>query len=171
MRRFLIVTGILLPAFFLSACENGISTNNERPVLEFKSDLDINSEKMQLSAKIERTADGTILINVISPDSLSGMQVKHGDSENLITKNGLTYKTDSLILPNSSDITAMIEALDFMSDNPDESPFYKDSEEMAFIGKINSGKFELRADRKSGLITVIKIGEKTEVKFSNHGKF
>ena len=68
MRRFLIITGILLPVFFLSACDNGIATNNERPVLEFKSDLDINSEKVRLSASIVRTADGTVLMDVVSPE-------------------------------------------------------------------------------------------------------
>lgn len=170
MRRFLIITGILLPVFFLSACDNGIATNNERPVLDFKSDLDINSEKVRLSASIVRTADGTVQMDVVSPESLSGLQIKHCESENFITKNGLTYKTDSLILPESSDIAAVIEALEYMADNPDEAPFYKDSEEMAFIGKINSGKFELRANRKSGLITAIKIGEKADVKFSNQEK-
>lgn len=170
MRRFLIITGIFLPVFFLSACDNGIATNNERPVLEFKSDLDINSEKVRLSASIVRTADGTVQMDVVSPESLSGLQIKHGESENFITKNGLTYKTDNLILPESSDIAAVIEALEYMADNPDEAPFYKDSEEMAFIGKINSGKFELRANRKSGLITAIKIGEKADVKFSNQEK-
>lgn len=170
MRRFLIITGILLPVFFLSACDNGIVTNNERPVLEFKSDLDINSEKVRLSASIVRTADGTVQVDVVLPESLNGLQIKHGESENFIKKNGLTYKTDSLILPESSDIAAVIEALEYMADNPDEAPFYKDSEEMAFIGKINSGKFELRANRKSGLITTIKIGEKADVKFSNQEK-
>ena len=170
MRRFLIITGILLPVFFLSACDNGIVTNNERPVLEFKSDLDINSEKVRLSASIVRTAAGTVQMDVVSPESLNGLQIKHGESENFITKNGLTYKTDSLILPESSDIAAVIEALEYMADNPDEAPFYKDSEEMAFIGKINSGKFELRANRKSGLITVMKIGEKADIKFSNQEK-
>ena len=73
-------------------------------------------------------------------------------------------------MPESSDIAAVIEALEYMADNPDEAPFYKDSEEMAFIGKINAGKFELRANRKSGLITTIKIGEKADVKFSNQEK-
>ena len=92
MRRFLIVTGILLPAFFLSACDNGIGANNERPVLEFKSDLEVNSEKAQLSAKIVRNADGTILLDIVSPESLSGLQIKHGDSENLIEKQKGRYK-------------------------------------------------------------------------------
>ena len=170
MRRFLIVTGILLPAFFLSACDNGIGAYNERPVLEFKSDLEVNSEKAQLSAKIVRNADGTILLDIVSPESLSGLQIKHGDSENLIEKNGLTYKTNTLVLPGSSDVVAVLEALDYMASNLDEPPFYKDSEEMAFIGKVDSGKFELRANRKNRLITVIKIGEKTEVKFSNQEK-
>lgn len=170
MKRFLIIAGILLPVFFLSACDNGIATNNERPVLEFKSDVDINSEQVKLSANIVRTADGTVQMDVVSPESLSGLQIKYCESENFITKNGLTYKTDNLILPESSDITAVIEAIEYMAGNTDEPPFYKDSEEMAFIGKINSGKFELRANRKSGLITAIKIGEKTDVKFSNQEK-
>lgn len=169
MRRFLIVFGMLLPLLFLSACQN-ITANNERPVLEFKSDLDINSEKIQLSAKLSRTADGTVLIDIVSPDSLNGLQIKSSNSQNLITKNGLTYKTDSLILPNSSDISALIEALTFMADSPNEAPFYKNSEEMAFIGKTNSEKFELRANRKTGLITAIKIGEKADIKFLNPEK-
>ncbi len=57
-----------------------------------------------------------------------------------------------------------------MVDNVDEEPFYKDSEEMAFIGKVDAGKFELRADRKTGLITEIKHGNKATIKFSNQEK-
>ena len=170
MRRLWIFASILSMTFFLSACTAAFETSKERPILEFKSEVEVCSEKVQLSANIVRTADGAIQMSVSSPEALSGFQIKHSAAENFITKNGLTYKTNTLILPDSSDITAVFEALEYVAKNPDEVPFYKDSEEMAFIGKISAGKFELRASRKTGLITEIKIGEKTTVKFSNQEK-
>lgn len=170
MQHFLKIVGAMLPIFFLSACSGGFVTNNEQPVLEFKSNAEINSEKVQLSAEVARTADGIICVNIVRPESLNGLQIKHGSAENVITKGGLSYKTDKLVLPNSSEVAAIIEALDYTAENLGEPPFYKDSEEMAFIGKIDAGKFELKASRKSGFITAIKIGEKTTVKFFNQEK-
>lgn len=168
MRRFLVVAGILLPGLFLSGC-GAKDIENNRPILTFKSDLEISSEKTNLSAKIARTEDNTQL-EVTSPESLVGLKISHGEAGNSISMNGLEYKTDELVLPSGSSIAAVFEVLDFMFENSDEAPFYKDSEEMAFLGKVDAGNFELRADRKTGLLTEIKIGDKITAKFSSQEK-
>ncbi len=168
MRRFLVVAGILLPGLFLSAC-GAKDVESNRPILTFKSNIEISSEKLNLSAKIARTHDNTQL-EFTSPESLTGLKLSHGETRNSISMNSLEYKTDELVLPSGSSIAAVFEVLDFMAENSDEEPFYKDSEEMAFLGKVTSGKFELRADRKTGFITEIKIGDKITAKFSNQEK-
>ncbi len=168
MRRILVVAGILLLGLFLSGC-GAKDIEHNRPILTFKSNIEISSEKNNLSAKIARTEDNTQL-EVISPKNLEGLKISHGKTGNSISMNGLEYKTDERVLPTGSSIAAVFEVLDFMAENSDEEPFYKDSHEMAFLGKIAADKFELRADRKTGLITEIKIGDKTTAKFSNQEK-
>lgn len=166
MRRFLLITGIFLPVFFLSACDSAVQLNDSSPVLEFKGDVDIKSDEMQMKASIIRDKNGVTQINITSPETLKGLNFKHSETENSISKDELSYKTDELVIPSSSSIASIMEALDCMSTMKDEKPFYKDEKEMAFIGKIDNGKFELRADRKTGLITEIKIGEKITALFS-----
>lgn len=168
MRRFLMATGVLLPVLFLSACA-AKSVADKRPALNFKSDLEIYSSKATLSAKIIRNEADT-QIEITSPESLNRLKISHGSDENSISKDGLAYKTDKLILPSDSDIAAIFEVLDFMAENSGEEPFFTDNTEIAFIGKVDAGKFELRADRKTGLITEIKIGDKSTIKFSNQEK-
>ena len=168
MRQLLVVAGILLPGLFLSGC-GAKDIENNRPILTFKSNIEISSEKTNLSAKIARTEDNTQL-EATSPESLVGLKISHGKTGNSISMNGLEYKTDELVLPSGSSIAAVFEVLDFMAENSDEAPFYKDSEEMAFLGKVDAGNFELRADRKNGFITEIKIGDKRTAKFSNQEK-
>ena len=168
MRQLLVVAGILLPGLFLSGC-GAKELESNRPVLTFKSNIEISSEKTNLSAKIARTEDNTQL-EATSPESLVGLKISHGKTGNSISMNGLEYKTDELVLPSGSSIAAVFEVLDFMAENSDEAPFYKDSEEMAFLGKVDAGNFELRADRKNGFITEIKIGDKRTAKFSNQEK-
>lgn len=168
MRRFIVVAGILLPGLFLSAC--GAKTiESNRLILTFKSDIEISFEKLSLTAKIART-EGDTQVEITSPGILCGLKISHGKSGNSIAKNGLEYRTDEIVLPIESSVAAIFEVLDFMVDNVDEEPFYKDSEEMAFIGKVDAGKFELRADRKTGFITEIKYGDKATIKFSNQEK-
>lgn len=168
MRRLLVVAGILLPGLFLSAC-GAKDIERNRPILTFKSDLEISSEKTNLSAEIVRTQDNT-QIEVTSSGSLCGLKISHGEAGNSISMNGLEYKTDELVLPSGSSIAAVFEVLDFMAENSDEDPFYKDSDEMAFLGKVTAGKFELRADRKTGFITEIKVEDKVTAKFSSQEK-
>ncbi len=167
MRRFwAIVTVLMFAIIFLSGCGNGLEPEGKRPVLEFKSKFEVNSKKLSITGNMMRFQGGEIEITVDSPETLSGLKIKHRGSENLISKDGLIYKTDELILPGGSDITAILEAIDYMSSNKDEAPFFTDSKEIAFIGKISVDKFELRADKKTGFITEIKIGEQSTVKFS-----
>ena len=168
MRQLLVVAGILLPGLFLSGC-GAKDIERNRPILTFKSNIEISSEKTNLSAEIARTEDNTQL-EVTSPESLVGLKISHGEPENSIAMNGLEYKTDELVLPSGSSIAAVFEVLDFMAENRDEEAFYKDSKEMAFLGKVAEGKFELRADRKTGLLTEIKIGDTITAKFSNQEK-
>lgn len=168
MRRLLVVAGILLPGLFLSGC-GAKDIERNRPILIFKSNIEISSEKTNLSAEIARTEDNTQL-EVTSPESLVGLKISHGKTGNSISMNGLEYKTDELVLPGRSNIAAVFEVLDFIAENIDEEPFYKDSHEMAFLRKVTAGKFELRADRKTGLLTEIKIGDKITAKFSNQEK-
>lgn len=168
MRRLLVVAGILLPGLFLSAC-GAKDIERNRPILTFKSNIEISSEKTNLSARIARTQNNTQL-EVTSPESLVSLKISHGEAENSISMNGLEYKTDELVLPSNSSIAAVFEVLDFMAENSDEDPFYKDSEEMAFLGKVDAGNFELRADRKTGFITEIKVEDKITAKFSNQEK-
>ena len=168
MRRFLVVAGILLPGLFLSAC-GAKDLESNRPILTFKSDIEISSEKTSLSAKITRAKDNT-QIEVTSPERLVGLKISHGKTGNSIAMNGLEYKTDELALPRGSSIAEVFEVLDFMAENSNEEAFYKDSEEMAFLGKVATDKFELRADRKTGFITEINIGDKITAKFLNQEK-
>lgn len=170
MKRFIFIAGILFPVFFLSACNNSLENNNERPVMEFKSKMEINSEKMNVSANIFRDKVGNMQIEFTSPETLAGLKINYSDSESSVEKDDLLYKTNELVFPSFSDVTSVLEAISYVAENADESPFYKDTKEMAFIGKISSGKFELRADRKTGLISEIKIGEKTTVKFCDQEK-
>lgn len=135
MRRFLFITGVLLPVIFLSACNNGVRINDNYPVLEFKSNVDIKSDDIQISANIMRDKDGIIQIDVISPETLKGLSFKHSKTESSISRNDLEYKTDRIALPSSSVIASIIEVLDCMAGMTDEKPFYKDEKEMAFIGK------------------------------------
>lgn len=171
MRRFgIIVTILMFSVIFMSACGNVLETECKRPVLEFKSRFEVDSNKASITGGIIRSQGGEIEITVDFPETLGGLKIKHSGSENLISKDDLTYKTDALILPGGSDITAILEAIDYIASNKDEAPFFKDSEEIAFIGKISVGKFELRADKKTGFITELKIGEKSTVKFSGQEK-
>ncbi len=166
MRRFFIVSGILLPVFFLlSGCNKGCEINS-RPILNFIGDLEIISEASPLYAKITQTEDYT-QIEITSPENLNGLQITHRQTDTSISQNGLSYKADGLVLPRESEISLLFEVFDFIKSNADEEPFFKDLSEMAFIGKTSSGKFELRADRKNGLITEIKIDDKATIKFSN----
>ncbi len=169
MRRLLVVVaGILLPGLFLSGC-GAKDIESNRPILTFKSNMEISSEETNLSAKVARAEDTTQL-EVTSPESLVGLKISHGKTGNSISMNGLAYKTDELVLPTGSSIAAVFEVLDFMAENSNEEAFYKDSEEMAFLGKVATDKFELRADRKTGFITEIKIGDKITTKFLNQEK-
>lgn len=168
MRRFIVVAGIFLSGLFLSACGTKTIESN-RPILTFKSDMEISYEELNLEAKLARTEEVT-QVEIMSPGSLCGLKISHGESGNSISKNGLEYKTDEMVLPGDSSFVAIFEVLDFMAANVDEEPFYKDSEEMAFIGKVAAGKFELSADRKTGFIKDIKLGDKATIKFSNQEK-
>lgn len=171
MRRFgIIVTILMFAVIFMSACGNVLESECKRPVLEFKSRFEVDSKKLSITGEIMRSKGGEIELTVDSPETLGGLKIKHSGSENLISKDDLTYRTDTLILPGGSDITAILEAIDYMASNKDEAPFFTDSKEIAFIGKISAGKFELRADKKTGFITEIKIGEQTTVKFSSQEK-
>ena len=58
MRRFLVIAGILLPGLFLSACGTKTIESN-RPILTFKSDIEISSEELNLTAKIVSTEKDT----------------------------------------------------------------------------------------------------------------
>ena len=87
MRRLLVVAGILLPGLFLSGC-GAKDIEHNRPILTFKSDLEISSEKTNLSAKIARTEDNTQL-EATSPESLVGLKISHGKTGNSISMNGL----------------------------------------------------------------------------------
>lgn len=168
MRRIVFFVLILMFAvIFVSACGNVLEPESKRPILEFKSRFEVDSKKLSITGNIMRFKDGKIEITVDSPETLRGLKIKHSGSENLISKDDLTYKTDELILPESSDIIAILEAIDYMASNKNEAPFFTDSKENAFIGKISVDKFELRADKKTGFITEIKIGEQSTVKFSN----
>ncbi len=171
MRRFFTIAGMLLfAALFLSACDNVLEPAGKCPVLEFKSNFEVESKKLSITGNIVRSQAGEIEINVDSPEALAGLKFKHSGSENLISKDGLTYKTDELILPGTSGLTAIFEAIDYMASNKDEEAFFKDDKEMAFIGKTSAGKFELRADKKTGFITEIKVGEQNTVKFFGQEK-
>lgn len=168
MRRIVFFVLILMFAvIFVSACGNVLEPESKRPILEFKSRFEVDSKKLSITGNIMRFKDGKIEITVDFPETLRGLKIKHSGSENLISKDDLTYKTDELILPESSDIIAILEAIDYMASNKNEAPFFTDSKENAFIGKISVDKFELRADKKTGFITEIKIGEQSTVKFSN----
>lgn len=166
MRRFLFITGILIPVIFLSACGENTTTNDEYPMLDFKSNVDIKSDEIQMNANITRDKSGFTTLEVISPETIKGLTFDHSSTENSISKDGLSYKTDVMVLPSSSIVVSIMDALDCMSEIKDEKPFYKDKNEMAFIGKIDGGKFELKADRKTGFIKEIKIGEKITASFS-----
>lgn len=168
MRRLLVVAGILLPGLFLSAC-GAKDIERNRPILTFKSNIEISSEKTNLSAEIVQT-QGNTQIEVTSSGSLCGLKIGHGKSGNSIAKNCLEYKTDEMVLPGDSSCVAIFDILDFMAENSDEEPFYKDSHEMVFLGKVTAGKFELRADRKTGFITEIKVEDKVTAKFSSQEK-
>lgn len=166
MRRFLIITDILISVFFLSACENNVGNNDKFPTLEFESMVEIVSDDMKVNAKMIRDNTGNTQIEIISPETLNGLIFKNNELESSISKDELSYKTDDIVLPQSSGIASVIEALNVMDKMRQEKPFYKDDKEMAFIGKIGCGKFELRAERKTGFITEIKIGEKITASFS-----
>ncbi len=169
--QVLAIAGILMfSALFLSACGNVLNSEDKLPVLEFKSRFEVESKKLSITGNIARSKTGETEINIGSPEALAGLKFKHSGSENLISKDGLTYKTDELILPGTSDLTAIFEAIDYMAGQKDEEPFFTDSKEMAFIGKISAGKFELRADKKTGFITEIKAGEQATVKFFGQEK-
>lgn len=168
MRRFLVIAGILLPGLFLSACGTKTVESN-RPILTFKSDMEISSEELNLTAKIVSTEKDT-QVEIMSPSSLCGLKISHGKSGNSIAKNDLEYRTDEMVLPTDSSVATIFEVLEYMAENGDEEPFYKDSEEMAFIGNVDAGKFELRAERKTGFIKGIKLGDKATIKFSNQEK-
>lgn len=170
MRRFFIIIGMLLPMFFLSACNNTFDINDKDLVLEFKSEFEINSEKTHCSAQIIRTSAEGTQIEFVEPENLKGLKICHNGKTNYITKDELTYQTDTFILPSSSEVVSVIEVIEYVIQNPNESPFYKDNKEMAFIGKIKTGKFELKAARDTGLITEIKIGDDTTIKFFNQEK-
>lgn len=171
MRRFFTIAGILIfAALFLSACGNVLKPASNCPVLEFKSSFEVDSKKLSITGNIARSQPGEIEINIDSPEALAGLKFKHSGSKNLISKDGLTYKTDELILPETSDLTAIFEAIDYMASNKDEEAFFKDDKEMAFIGKTSVGKFELRADKKTGFITEIKVGEQATIKFFGQEK-
>lgn len=166
MRRFLFITGILIPVIILAGCGNNTLTNDEHLMLDFKSNVDIKSDEIQMNANITRDKSGTTSLEVTSPETLKGLVFDHSSTENSISKDGLSYKTDAVVLPNSSVVVSIMDALDCMSEMEEEKPFYKDDKEMAFIGKIDVGKFEVRADRKTGFIKEIKIGEKITASFS-----
>ena len=168
MRRFIVVAGIFLSGLFLSACGTKTIESN-RPILTFKSDIEISSEELNLTARIARTEEET-QVEIMSPGSLCGLKISHGKSGNSIAKNDLEYRTDEMVLPTDSSVATIFEVLEYMAENGDEEPFYKDSEEMAFIGKVAAGKFELRSERKTGFIKEIKLGDKTTIKFSNQEK-
>lgn len=171
MRRFFTIAEILIfAALFLSACGNVLKSEDKLPVLEFKSNFEVESKKLSITGNIARSQPGEIEINIDSPEALAGLKFKHSGSENLISKDGLTYKTDELILPETSNLNAIFEAIDYMASNKDEEAFFKDDKEMAFIGKISAGKFELRADKKTGYITEIKVGEQATIKFFGQEK-
>lgn len=167
MKHFIFITCIVLPVIFLYGCNTKANYSKQRPILNFTSDIDIVLDDMKISGNIVKSSEGFIKIDIISPENLSGLKIEHSNNENSITKNDLTYKSCDIILPSSSIIETIVNIFDYITSNPDEGPSYQNAEEMCFIGKTDSGKFELKADRKTGFIKQIKMEGKTTVNFSN----
>ena len=169
-KKFFVLTGLLFLILFLSGCSDNLTLDNKPTTLEFKSDLSIKFKEMELSANIIRTEDHSVSITVTAPETLNGLKIERNNSQSSISKGELIFKTDNIILPNSSVLKSIIDILDYIANNPEEEPYYSDSKEIDFIGKINDEKFELKVNKNIGFIKEIKIGENVDVNFFNQEK-
>ena len=169
-KRFIVLAGLLFSIFFSSGCNNELNLGNKPPILEFKSDLNIKSNERDLSANIIRKADNSVSINVTAPENLDGLKIERNNSKSSISKDGLSFKTDEILLPKSSVLKEIIDILDYIANNLEEKPFYSGRAEINFMGKINNEKFELKANKNTGFIEKIKIGENTYINFFSQEK-
>ena len=169
-KKFVVLTGLLYSIFFLSGCSNKLALDNKPTILEFKSDLNIKFKEMELSANIIRTEEPYVSITVTAPETLNGLKIERNNSQSAMSKGELSFKTDNIILPNSSALKSIIDILDYIASKPEEEPYYSDSKEIGFVGKINDEKFELKVNKNIGFIKEIKIGENVDVNFFNQEK-
>jgi hypothetical protein len=128
----------------------------EEPVTAgFECDVDVQYEDMNVKGHLARSTAGTLVMDIIEPETLDGLTMEwDGDTINM-TMYGLSFNIDPDSIPQSALGQGILDALDVALQN--ESTGEVTESYVTTTGTSVNGEFEIVSDPATGYLLSLSI--------------